>query len=67
MDLDGLVAMMCVDCHAQLHALFSEKLLASQFDTVEKIMADERFLRYAEWKRSRGTSGFRHRRSNSRR
>jgi 5-methylcytosine-specific restriction enzyme A len=63
-DLGNLVAMMCIDCHAQLHALISEKELASKYDTVEKIMENEAFAKYAAWKRKRGTTGFRHRASN---
>lgn len=39
----------CVDCHRQLHALFTNKQLADDFNTVDAIMADERFAKFAKW------------------
>jgi 5-methylcytosine-specific restriction endonuclease McrA len=39
----------CVDCHRQLHALFTNKQLADEYNTVEAIMADERFAKFAKW------------------
>jgi len=39
----------CADCHRQVHALFTNKQLASELNTVDAIMADERFARFARW------------------
>jgi len=41
----------CRDCHRQLHALFSNKLLETEINTYEAIMADERFVKYIKWLR----------------
>jgi hypothetical protein len=39
----------CADCHRQVHALWTNKQLADEFHTVEAIMADERFAKFARW------------------
>lgn len=56
----------CDDCHGQLHALVSEKELASSHNTLESIMAHEGFARFVEWTRGRH-SVCGHRRCNARR
>jgi len=43
----------CRDCHRQLHALFSNKLLETEINTYEAIMADERFVKYIKWVKRR--------------
>lgn len=39
----------CSDCHRQVHALFTNKQLDHEFNSVEAIMADERFAKYVKW------------------
>lgn len=37
--------LICRDCHDAVHALFSNKQLESEFDSVEALMANERFAK----------------------
>lgn len=39
----------CKDCHRQLHALYSNKRLAEELNSVVAIMADPEFARFAAW------------------
>jgi hypothetical protein len=66
-ELSEMKELMCRDCHSQLHSLVSEKELASEYDTVDKILAHPEFAKYVKWKRKHPVVGFVHRRSNSRR
>lgn len=43
----------CVDCHKQVHALFDNKTLETQLNTVESLLANEQFLKYLKWVRKR--------------
>lgn len=51
------VADTCRPCHSQLHILFTEKQLERDFNTVEKLKADESVRRWIEWKRKRPNLG----------
>lgn len=51
------VADTCRPCHSQLHILFSEKQLEREFNTIEKLKADESVRRWIEWKRKRPNLG----------
>lgn len=39
----------CKDCHRQIHALFENKSLEQQLNTVELLLADENFAKYIKW------------------
>ena len=55
-------------CHRQLHAMFSEKTLAKELYSVEKLRADPGFAGYLKWaSRQKDGAGFRVRRANVRR
>lgn len=43
----------CRDCHRQIHALFSNKVLETEMNSYEAIIADERFAKYVKWVRKR--------------
>ncbi len=64
----GPKARLCPTCHRQLHAMFSEKTLANELNSVERLRADPEFAGYLKWaaKQKDGAS-FRVRRANSRR
>jgi len=44
---------MCRPCHNQLHALFSEKELEREYNTIEKLKAHPAVRKWIEWKRKR--------------
>lgn len=39
----------CVCCGDQLHQFFNEKELANEYDTLEKIMANDRIQKWVNW------------------
>jgi predicted GIY-YIG superfamily endonuclease len=41
----------CSSCHKQVHALFTEKELEREYDTVEKIATHPEISRFVEWMR----------------
>ena len=43
----------CKDCHRQLHALYDNKMLEEVLNTVEAILAEEKFKKYAKWVKRR--------------
>ena len=42
-------AMICRACHSCCHRVHSHEVLASQFNTVEKLMGDEEIARFVRW------------------
>jgi hypothetical protein len=36
-------------CHSKIHSLWSESQLMYDYDTIEKIMLDERMIKFAKW------------------
>ena len=59
---------LCPTCHRQLHAMFSEKTLASELNSIERLRADPDFAGYLIWAgKQKGGATFRVRRANSRR
>ena len=59
---------LCPTCHRQLHAMFSEKTLANELNSVELLRSDPRFADYLQWaSKQKDGAGFRVRRANSRR
>lgn len=64
----GPKANLCPTCHRQLHAMFSEKTLANELNTIERLRADPQFAAYLKWaSRQKDGATFRVRRANSRR
>jgi 5-methylcytosine-specific restriction endonuclease McrA len=39
----------CLACHRAIHALFSNKELAEKYNTVEALMANDRFRKQIAW------------------
>jgi 5-methylcytosine-specific restriction endonuclease McrA len=39
----------CLDCHKQIHAMYSNKRLEEELNTVEALLADPKFARFAAW------------------
>lgn len=39
----------CRDCHRQIHALFENKILENDLNTIELLIANEEFARYLKW------------------
>jgi hypothetical protein len=39
----------CLACHRAAHAFFSNKDLATKYNTVKALMADDRFRRMVRW------------------
>ncbi len=42
-------AMLCVPCHKQVHALFTNKELAVKFNLIEKLKNNEKIIRYLKF------------------
>ena len=64
----GPKARLCPTCHRQLHAMFSEKTLANELNSIELLRADPQFAGYLKWaSRQKDGAAFRVRRANSRR
>ena len=64
----GPKARLCPTCHRQLHAMFSEKTLANELNSIERLRADPDFAGYLKWaSKQKGPASFRVRRANSRR
>lgn len=40
---------LCRPCHTGLHRLFDEMTLAKQFNTLDKLKADSKIQKHAEW------------------
>jgi hypothetical protein len=45
----GNVIMLCVSCKDQIHRLFTNKELERVYNTLEKILGDERVKNYIRW------------------
>jgi len=43
----------CKDCHSSIHELIEEKELGRDFNTLEKLLSNEKIIRYLEWKNRR--------------
>jgi hypothetical protein len=39
----------CVDCHKQIHAMYSNKMLEDDLNSVEALLADPMFAKFAAW------------------
>ena len=41
----------CLECHSQIHALFSNQDLKDLYNTKELLLANEKFAKYVEWRK----------------
>lgn len=39
----------CKDCHRQIHALFDNKTLEQELNSVESLLANDQFAKYVKW------------------
>ena len=64
----GPKAKLCPTCHRQLHALFSEAMLAKELYSIDLIRANPQMSEYLRWaRRQKGPTSFRVRRAKNRR
>ena len=42
---DENMVLICSDCHSAIHALFSNKQLEKEYNSVDALLADERFAK----------------------
>ena len=47
--LGNYTAQICRHCHSMVHRFFSNLELAEQYNTVEKLLGDERVYKYCKW------------------
>jgi hypothetical protein len=58
-------AMLCIPCHKQIHALYSNKELATRLYSIELLLADDSVYRFVKWIRKQPFSSvYRTKRSN---
>jgi 5-methylcytosine-specific restriction protein A len=62
-----LVEELCQACHHQVHALFTNRTLAAELDTIAKLREDPQIQRYLAWARKQQDRHIPVRRSRSRR
>lgn len=43
------VCKLCRPCHSTLHSIFTEMELAKQYNTVDKLLSDDRLYKFAKW------------------
>jgi hypothetical protein len=48
-ELEHRVLLCCRLCHNAIHRFFSNEDLAAQFNTLEKLLSDQKFFRFAKW------------------
>lgn len=39
----------CTDCHRQIHAMYSNKQLEEELNSVEALLSDPMFVKFAKW------------------
>ncbi|PAE17404.1 hypothetical protein CHH91_04110 [Virgibacillus sp. 7505] len=70
-EMDGTfldTAMICIPCHKQIHALYTNEELAARLPSIEDLRADEKLSKYIKWIRKQPAGRLvRTRKSNSRR
>lgn len=46
-------ARLCIPCHKQIHALYSNRELAVKLYTIERLQKDEKIKKYLDWIRKK--------------
>lgn len=65
---DMATANLCIPCHRQIHALYSNRELALRLNTIEKLQEDEKISKYLRWiKKQHSLNGIKIRKSRERR
>ncbi|MFN3653469.1 MAG: HNH endonuclease [Armatimonadota bacterium] len=59
--------LLCSGCHRQVHALFTNRTLAAEYDSLEKLRADPAIQAYVRWAHRQHDRRFRVRKSRARR
>ncbi|RBW70464.1 HNH endonuclease [Bacillus taeanensis] len=49
-------ASLCIPCHKQVHALFTNEQLADHLNTIEKLKSNEQIMRFIKWIRKQPSS-----------
>lgn len=39
----------CLDCHKQIHAMYGNKRLEDELNSIEALLADPKFAEFAAW------------------
>lgn len=65
-DVKERIAYLCEDCHTQIHALFSEKELERNLNTLESLKFNDQVVKFVKWIRGKAVGSISHRRSKSR-
>ena len=64
----GPQAKLCLTCHRQVHAMFTESTLAKELNSIAALRTNPEFSDYLKWARNqKGPTNFRVRRSKNRR
>lgn len=48
-DVHHRIAWLCRPCHDHIHAVFTEKTLEREFNTLERLRGDDDIARFVEW------------------
>lgn len=48
-EVHARVAWLCRPCHDHVHSVFSEKTLEREFNTLDRLRADEEIRRFVDW------------------
>jgi 5-methylcytosine-specific restriction protein A len=63
----GPTANLCIPCHKQIHALYTNEEIAARLTTIPKLMEDPQLLRFLKWIRKQpGTKIMKIKKSNER-
>ena len=62
----GPTARLCSTCHKQVHALFSETVLAEELYSIELLQANPKVAAFLRWMRKQRAAAFRVRRARER-
>jgi 5-methylcytosine-specific restriction enzyme A len=63
----GPTANLCIACHKQIHALYTNKELAIHLHTIEQLKHDEKFRKFLKWvKKQPATASVKIKKSNER-
>ncbi|PCK22041.1 hypothetical protein CEY02_05695 [Bacillus pumilus] len=50
------IAFLCIPCHKQVHALYTNQELAARLDTLDALRQDEKLVPYIKWIRKQPAS-----------
>jgi 5-methylcytosine-specific restriction enzyme A len=52
----GDTANLCIPCHKQIHALYTNQELAARLSTLQELRRDEKLARFVKWIRKQPSS-----------